>query len=165
VSAETSISVIDHHLSTSPILLASYNEALRFSTGSVTVRMVAEDCVINNVCLQKGSKLIIPYGQMAMDENVFGAHPEQFDHTRFLKNPGLAKDPSFRPFGGGITYCPGRFLAQKEALMVVAGLVGRFDVRLKEGEQRFPRVEMKKPCFGMMEAVKGDDFVVVLRRS
>ncbi|KAF2849144.1 cytochrome P450 [Plenodomus tracheiphilus IPT5] len=143
-----------------PQLTAAYNETLRICTSSVTVRNVLEDCVVGTSHFQKGSRVLIPFLQMMMDEAVFGDKPEEFRHERFLEKPARAKDPSFRPFGGGLTYCPGRFMAQHEIFMVVALLFGKLGVSLPEGVQAFPKMETKKPCLGMMGPAKGHDLHV-----
>jgi cytochrome P450 len=148
-------------LEDSPLLIAAYNEALRICTSSVTVRNVLEDCVIGNSCLQKGSRIIIPFRQMMTDENVW-ENPEEFRPQRFLDKPSLAKDPSFRPFGGGLTYCPGRVMAQKEVLMVVALLFGKFKATLPDTPQEFPGMETKKPCLGIMGPVIGRDLHITV---
>ncbi|KAH9872385.1 hypothetical protein IAQ61_005220 [Plenodomus lingam] len=157
-------SLLMKHMESLPHLMAAYNETLRICTSSVTVRNVLEDCVVGTSRFQKGSRILIPFLQMMMDENVFGARPEEFRHERFLEKPSLAKDPSFRPFGGGLTYCPGRFMAQHEIFMLVALAFGRFDSTLPEAEQQFPQMETKKPCLGMMGPAAGHDLHVTLRR-
>ncbi|MCJ1268396.1 hypothetical protein MMC22_008284 [Lobaria immixta] len=86
---------------------------------------------------------------------------QEFKLIRFLgvANAGLAKGKSYRPFGGGSTYCPGRFGAKQEVFMFVATVLARFDIStvataikdtkglekgrgVKEG-QAFPRLDHK----------------------
>ncbi|KAF1995244.1 cytochrome P450 [Amniculicola lignicola CBS 123094] len=162
-SAEPSPEEVMGCLNNMPVLSAAYNEALRICTSSITVRDVLKDCTVGRVSLQKGSRLLIPYKQMLLDEHVFGSDPESFQVGRFLEKPELAKDPSSRSFGGGITYCPGRFLAQKEILTLIGILFGRYEIRL-HGGQHFPRMEMKKPCLGIVGPVEGEDFIVQMKR-
>ena len=89
-----------------PVLIASYHEVMRTTISSITARDVISECIIGNTSFQPGTRVIIPYRQMLLDEQVFGADAESFNPCRFLKNPGLAKNSSFRPFGGGLSYCP-----------------------------------------------------------
>ncbi|PSN72882.1 cytochrome P450 [Corynespora cassiicola Philippines] len=149
-------------LEASSLLVAAYNETLRVCTSSVGVRNVAGDCVIGNKILQKGSRLLMHYSQMLMDEKVFGRNPKKFDHHRFLDQPSLAKDPSFRPFSGDLKYCPGRFLAQKEVLFLVSLLFGTYGTKIQGTKQETPGMENKKPSLGMMgPKADGDLYVVV----
>lgn len=147
-------------LDASSSILAAYHETLRQTAASIAVRDVLEDCIVGGKRLQKGSRLIIPFGQLLQDENVFGPHPENFNIERFLRNPDLAKTPSFRPFGGGLTLCPGRFLAQKEILTITALLLGRFHVELKDEEQRLPDMDVNKPCLGIVPPRLGQDVLL-----
>lgn len=100
-----------------------------------------------------------------MDEEVFGPNPEKFDAGRFITKPSLAKDPSFRPFGGGLTYCPGRFMAQKEITTLVVLLFGNLGVTLHDANPKFPTMETRKPCLGMMGPVSGEDLLVKIKRG
>lgn len=147
-----------------PLLAASYHEALRMCTASITIRNALSDCIIGNSTLQAGSRIIIPYSQMMNDEQAFGPETQRFNPSRFLENKSLHKDPSFRPFGGGLTYCPGRFMVQKEILTIVALLFGKFDIELDGDAQNFPKMEMKKPCLGIMGPAVGQDLYVRLRK-
>jgi cytochrome P450 len=107
---------------------------------------------------------MMPYRQLHENEEVYGPDVLEFDAERFLKNPGLRRSTSFRPFGGGSTYCPGRYAARQEVVGFVALVVYRLEISLVKGEdgedQSFPRMESSKPSFGMMGVVKGDDLVV-----
>lgn len=47
--------------------------------------------------------IMIPSRELHINEAVFGAKPLDFDAERFLNDKQLAKDPSFKPFGGGTT--------------------------------------------------------------
>ncbi len=113
-----------------PLLMASYHEALRVSSSSMTLRLVMEDTEFKGFKFQKGGQMIIPYRQVMLDESVFGADPYSFKHERFLNNPGLLKSVHYKPFGGGVTLCPGRVLAQKEVLTFVALALGKFQVQM-----------------------------------
>lgn len=133
-------------LETCPLLKATYHETLRFFASSTAARDVMSDCVIGGSRLNKGSRLLIPYRQMLLDEQVFGADSSQFNPARFLCHPALTKHPSFRPFGGGLAYCPGRFIAQKEIVSFAALVVVRFNVQLHDPTRPFPEMNTEKPC-------------------
>ncbi|KAF2478396.1 cytochrome P450 [Lindgomyces ingoldianus] len=150
-------------LNACPLLTASYHETLRLTSSTITVRDVVNDCVIGEKLLQRGSRVLISYRQMFLDKSVFGTDVHSFRPERFLDNPGLAKDPSFRPFGGGLTYCPGRFLAQNEICTVVAILVAKFIWELRDPSAAFPEMDERKPGLGIMFPAEDADVLVNVR--
>jgi cytochrome P450 len=145
-----------------PILTAVYQETLRVVTSSVSARNIIAPLDLSGTILQPGNMVLIPYRQILLNEEVFGSNAADFDATRFLRNPSLAKNQSFRPFGSGTTHCPGRFLAQKEVLTFIGIVLSRFDIFKADQESTFPRLELKKPCLGIMAPVKGDDVEVTV---
>ncbi|KAL8651011.1 MAG: hypothetical protein Q9210_003494 [Variospora velana] len=136
------------------ILNAAWDETVRMSAFSASVRHVLKDTVIGGKLLRKGSRLMIPYRQMHFDESIFGADVEVFNSDRFLKDKTLKRGSSWRPFGGGTTQCPGRFAAKQVVLSFVAMLLKRFDVQI-DGPQPFPEGQLGKPVLGIM-ASKGE---------
>ena len=103
---------------------------------------------------------------MLFDRGVFGEDAEAFNPSRFLNDGKLNNSLSFRPFGGGATYCPGRFLAKAEVLTFVALVICRFDLELagNEGEEAsMPRMEIRRPCLGIMGPEKGGDVLLKVR--
>lgn len=163
MSKDLSPSGLQDQLDTLPLLNAIYYETLRTTASSISVRDVLEDCIIRNTKLQKGSRLVIPFRQMLLDENVFGPDAEAFNPDRFLHNPELAKDPSYRPFGGGVTFCPGRFVAQQETVTLVALLLSQFRIALSNSDQTLPVPDETKPCLGIMPLANGTDVLVTIR--
>ncbi|PVH95062.1 cytochrome P450 [Periconia macrospinosa] len=158
-------SAMVEHLEKSALLLSIWNEALRFCTSAITIRDVARETEIGGKMLKAGARVIVPYKQMLRDPEVFGHDADTFSPRRFLENKQLAKSPSFRPFGGGITYCPGRFLARKEVLLFVGLVMARFDVRKKDPSGPVPRLEEKRPCLGVLSARDGDDLLVSVSQA
>lgn len=81
---------------------------------------------------------------LQLDAQFFGSDPLTFDPNRFMaipiaidKNPATKRaryerHPAFRPFGGGEAQCPGQQMAKQTAMVFVAVLFFRFDVRLVE---------------------------------
>lgn len=156
-------SQIQAKLEQCPLLTATYNETLRVFTSSTAARDVKTECVIGGVTLEEGSRLVIPYRQMQFDEEVFGANASQFDPARFFLNPALAKHPSFRPYGGGLAYCPGRFIAQKEITYFNAMMLSKFHLELNDPSRGVPRMNTKKPCAGVVTVADGHDMVLKVR--
>lgn len=155
-----------------PRLRAVYLEVLRLTASSSTVRGVQYNTNIGDRVLRSGANILIPYRQLHLNPDLFGENVEQFDPERFLRNENLSKSPSFRPFGGGRTYCPGRYLAEREILTFVALALHRFEISFAAGKHakagggvspEFPQVDKKKFCLGIMEPVKGDDIILDIR--
>jgi cytochrome P450 len=161
---------LDGRLEKCPRLLAVYEEVLRINTSSVTVRDVMADTKIGNVILKKGGKVFAPTRQLHFDPLIFGDNVDEFDPERFLRNEGLNKSDSYRPFGGGITHCPGRWLAMKEILLCVALIVSRFDVKLLgtgsgPEAQAFPKVDTTMLALGVLPPLKGEDVHLVFTKK
>jgi hypothetical protein len=116
--------------SQTPYLTALWHETLRVCNSSASARFVTADTVIGEYTLRAGRRLLIPYRQLHLNKAIFGENAADFDITRFLNDSKLAQNPSYRPFGGGATYCPGRFLAKQEIFMALAFLLHRNDIRL-----------------------------------
>ncbi|KAH8586512.1 cytochrome P450 [Bisporella sp. PMI_857] len=164
VSQNLSVKELQYRLEKDcPVLIACYNEVMRTTVSSITARDVISECVIGDKTLQPGARVVIPYRQMLLDEQVFGADAESFNPHRFLKNPGLAKSSSFRPFGGGLAYCPGRFVAQMEIVCLTALIFGRFKLKIKDSRVCFPEMDAAKPCLGVMGATEGHDVILSVR--
>lgn len=151
-------------LSQSPNLVSFYLETIRLVTSAVSVRNVTTPVIIGTKHLMPGGRVVIPSRQLLLHDDVFGSDAEDFDPKRFLVNKDLKNSPSYRPFGGGASYCSGRFLAKAEVLTCVALAIGRFDMELvaeKSGRNGgFPRLETNKLSLGIMGPVEGDDVIV-----
>ena len=174
-----SLADLELRLEHCPRLEALYKEVIRVTLSSSSVRDVVKPTIIGGKLLRPGHKLLIPLRQLHFNREAFGANVEDFDAKRFLRNPSLAQSSSFRPFGGGTTYCPGRFLGRREVLTFVALVVYSFDVRLATDDemswkrpaslskwaQQFPKIEASKPCLSIMSPVRGEDVYLHIRRA
>lgn len=148
-----------------PHLTATYHEVLRLTSSAASVRTAEAPTVIGRKLLRKGTKLMSPFRQLHFDERIFGPDAQRFVPERFLRDEGLVRSKGFRPFGGGTTHCPGRFVAKQEVFMFVVVVLHRFEVRLAGGTQTFPSLERKKPSLGVMDPVDGDDVLVEVREG
>ena len=148
-------------------LVAIYHEMLRLNTASASIRGISADTNIGNVTLKAGGKVLVPYRQLHMDQAFWGNDAEEFNAERFLNSKNLNKSSSFRPFGGGTTYCAGTHVAFREILSFVALSIYRFDVRLANGEkqQGVPTADKRMPSLGVIPPLKGQDVRVILTRS
>lgn len=128
-----------------PLLASFYDELLRLTVDPIAVRVTAEQVTVGGKVLQPGRKVLAPFRQMHFNPEVYGADAASFDPRRFANNPKLQRSTSWRPFGGGNTHCPGRFIARREVYMFVAIVLFRFDVRLAPGvggeKQKFPTMD------------------------
>lgn len=116
-----------------PLLDAVFNKTLRFFTGATSARDVDSTTIIAGKKQLAGTKIIIPYRQLHNNEDVFGPDVGIFDPSRFLDNKELWTSPYFKPFGGGTTYCYGRFLAKKQITALVAVIISSYDVEIGKG--------------------------------
>jgi cytochrome P450 len=163
-SPNKSIPDLDYLHDNCPHLDAMWNETIRLSAYSASVRFVTSDTIIGGKILRKGNRLMIPYRQLHFDESIFGVdYPvEEFRHERFIqKGRNLTRSDNWRPFGGGTTQCPGRYVAKRFVLLFVAMLLRRFDVELVT--RRIPAAEEGKPVLGIMSIKDGEDVLVRVR--
>jgi cytochrome P450 len=132
--------------------LTSYN-ADRYSGAALSTREVIEDTIINGWKFEKGGMVMIPLRTNHQDAKTYGERTDEFVPDRFLKDfittdpsNGYAPDDgpvgkkgpsvkSMKPFGGGVTLCPGRHFAGNESLAFVATALRRFDIQLVEGQK------------------------------
>ena len=150
------------------ILSSLYHEGLRVYNAPTGARTVTSPCSLPSapsVILQPGKKLLMPYRQLHYDSALWGKDIDTFDRTRFLGSSSAklsSRNTGFRPFGGGSTHCPGRFLAWREIALFVACVLWRFDIKLVEGGTEFPVVDERKPTGGMLGPVEGKEGEVLL---
>ena len=159
----TELSGLETRLEKCPRLMALYYEVLRLTTSSTSIRTVEAPTPLGRYTLPSGAKILLPLRQLHFDKKVFGENAHSFDAERFLRNPSLSSSPSFRPFGGGTTYCPGRYVARYEVLAFIALAISRFELCLsssKEQQALFPKIDTKKPTLGMMMPVAEQDLWV-----
>ena len=142
-----------------PLLKSIWLESLRLVSGISSVRHVIENTIIGGTVVRQGSKVMISGRQLHLDEAVWGKDACDFNPQRFLQNPKLEHHPSFRPFGGGATLCPGRIFARHLNHAFIALVLHRFDVELA-APQPFPRCEAKDAGFGI--TMSKDDLLVKL---
>ena len=106
-----------------------------------------------------GSRVVLPLRQLHFDSRVFGTDVNEWVPQRFMRNEKLVHSSSYRPFGGGLSYCPGRLIARQEVAVFVAVMLKRYDVEIV-GDGRLPRLDGRKPSTGMMSPGIGEDVLV-----
>ena len=97
---------------------------------------------------------------MLLDEQDFGADADSFNPFRLVQDPGLVKSSSFRPFGGGLAYCPGIFVAKMEIIHLTALMFERFKLNVKNRSMPFSKLDTAKPSLGVISAKPGSDIIL-----
>ncbi|KAI4175931.1 MAG: hypothetical protein LQ346_007981, partial [Caloplaca aetnensis] len=146
----------------SPLLNAAFDETLRLTSGAASARTVVAPTQLRSKTLRAGTKLLMPYRQLHFQESVFGPRVQEFHPDRFLGDKSPGSTPDFKPFGGGVTYCSGRFVARREVLAFVALMFRRYDVSLADPKEALPRLDEQKPTLGVIGPVKGDETTVLI---
>lgn len=150
IRAETSAAIridggidVAHLHSSCAHLESLFNEVLRFASAFSSISTVASPTIIGG----KGfPRLIFPFRQLHYNVAVYGDDAANFDPDRFMRDKSLARGSSYRPFGGGTSYDPGRFIARQEVYYIVALILHRLDIRLMG-----PPGPGDKPAFPMMD--------------
>lgn len=146
-----------------PFLDGIFHECLRLKAGAMMGRKVQAPTRIGNKWLKAGASILIPSRQLHSNENVWGSNHKSFDVKRFAENKGLLKHSSYRPFGGGVSYCPGRKIAKEEVFALIAIVFHRFDISpSKELPTEFPRLDVSTPALGVTGPAKGMDIFLDL---
>ncbi|KAM0169429.1 hypothetical protein ACHAPF_009998 [Botrytis cinerea] len=148
-----------------PRLEAFFNEVLRVNSAGALAREVVTPTLFSGKVLAKGTKLMIPYRQLHLDGQAWGRNARDFDPERFLKDKSLLRSQNFRPFGGGHTLCPGRFIAKKSIYAILALLFSRYDVTLDTdaANQKFPRIDDATAGIGTLAPIPGEDVKLVIK--
>ena len=146
-----------------PRLRSVYYEALRLNKRDFAYRKVERDTEIGGKLLRGGNFAIVPVCQLHDNEDTFGSDALAFCPERFLKQQDLTSSPGYKPYGGGKTYCPGRFFAMQELFGFVALLIHRFDVQLATSSvQSFPIADEWSLTLGVSRPLPGSDVWITL---
>jgi cytochrome P450 len=148
-----------------PLLRAVYFEALRLRKRDLAFRKVEYDTEIGGKLLRGGNFAIVPVCQLHDNEEVYGSDAKIFRPERWLKDQDLTSNQSFRPYGGGKTYCPGRFFAMQEIFGFVALLLHRFDIQLASPGQDFPVPDESMLTLGVSRPLPGSDVLIALSNN
>lgn len=148
------------------ILDNTFHECLRLKAGAMMGRKVLAPTSIGGKMLKPGGTVLIPSRQLHSNGNVWGVDHQQFDESRFAKNDGLLRHSSYRPFGGGVSLCPGRKMAKEQVFAFVAILIHRFNIKLNpDTRQAFPQLNVSTPALGVTSPAKGMDIFVDLSHN
>jgi cytochrome P450 len=139
-------------LNSCPLLTSTVNEVLRLTATPSSTHAVDEDTIVNGYLLRKGARILAPTSHLH-SSSFWGSDASYFNPERYLKDASLDKtsNGNFRPFGGGVTYCPGRFLAKQETAITLALMLDRYEMDLVGGAASFPLRDAKKPTLGVID--------------
>jgi cytochrome P450 len=125
-----------------PTIMAVLHETLRYHSTLVNIKKVSHDTTLaGEYFLQKDAIVMIPGTAAHHNTEVWGENAEAFDHRRFLTPAGLKKlgiSTAYRPFGAGVTQCPGRNFSINIILSLVAMVVMQYDVDTVDGDWNMP---------------------------
>ncbi|RYP26191.1 hypothetical protein DL767_008143 [Monosporascus sp. MG133] len=153
-STLTDLNYLHNHC---PKFEQAWYETLRLSSNSASARVITRDTVIGGRLMRKGSKILVPYRLLHHNEAVFGGELERFRPERFEgRVNALTRGPSWRPFGGGKTMCPGHFVAKRETAIFVAMVLRRFDVAMA-GARAVLELDLGKPVLGLADRKESQD--------
>lgn len=149
-----------------PFLHAVCNEVLRlYPPVTLTLREAAKNTTIGDQYVPKGTKIILCPGAVNSSKALWGPDALEFNPERWLapgqaNSGGAPSNYAFLTFLHGPRSCIGQAFAKAEFAVLVAGLVGRFEMELAD-----PEAELKirtgitaRPKGGMhirMRAVEG----------
>jgi cytochrome P450 len=128
-----------------PLLMSTWNEVLRIVTLTATTNrcVLADTYIGDQILLKKGGIIQIPTGAFHSDHNIWGSNVNEFDPRRFLSSKQVHRSAAFRPFGGGSTMRPGRYLAVTEILGFVSAVILGFEISLAESEWKLPKKDSR----------------------
>ncbi|KAL8736801.1 MAG: hypothetical protein Q9166_000167 [cf. Caloplaca sp. 2 TL-2023] len=126
-----------------PFLHAVCNEVLRlYPPVTLTLREAAKDTSICGQYVPKGTKIILCPGAVNTTKTLWGLDAAEFKPERWLggnaKSGGATSNYAFLTFLHGPRSCIGQAFAKAEFAVLMAGLVGRFEIELED-----PEAEMK----------------------
>jgi len=125
----------------SELLTAVIKEALRLSDPipEALARQTTKPVTISGAHIPAGTAVEIAASQVLQNPAVFGAHPEKFDHTRFLASSGATEETikqrlkfTNTVFAGGAYVCTGMHMAYMELYIGLAELLKAYKWELSE---------------------------------
>ncbi|KAL8933092.1 MAG: hypothetical protein Q9211_005963 [Gyalolechia sp. 1 TL-2023] len=149
-----------------PFLHAVCNEVLRLrSPVTLTLREAAKDTTICGHHVPKGTKIILCPGAVNHSQELWGPDASEFRPERWLgpgraNTGGATSNYAFLTFLHGPRSCIAQAFAKAEFAVLVAGLVGRFEMELedKDAEIKIQTGVSARPKNGLrvrMKVVEG----------
>ncbi|KAL4860340.1 cytochrome P450 [Aspergillus spectabilis] len=112
-----------------PVLVATYQEALRLYSSSARAYQVMEDFMLTDDCLLKKNSIItIPAETIHRNPENWGPDALEFNVDRWFKSDRTLNSSAWVPFGGGSSICPGRFFVFDMILSTVIVVLYSYDL-------------------------------------
>jgi cytochrome P450 len=125
-----------------PMLVSMLNETLRYHSSVINIKQVQHDTTLaGQYLLKKNAIVMIPGQSVHHDKDIWGPAADVFDHRRFLSTKSmknLSSTSAFRPFGAGVTMCPGRHFSTNIILSLVAMTIVQYEVAPVETQWTLP---------------------------
>ncbi|KAL4886417.1 cytochrome P450 [Aspergillus karnatakaensis] len=148
-----------------PVLVATYQEALRLYASSARAYQVMEDFELtDDILLRKGSLVTIPAENIHRNPRNWGADALKFHVDRWLKADKPANSSAWVPFGGGSSICPGRFFVFDMILSTVVVVLHGNELGFAERTAEAPG-RKTKIMSGIRIPVEDVDIVVSKREG
>lgn len=130
---------------TCPLLLASFQETLRFRSNAAQFRYIYEDTMLGEYLVKGGSILVLPAAGINRSVSTWGADADTYNPRRFLDSEMSRREKAsgFLSFGISPHICAGRHFATGEILALMTMLVLQFDIRPSGGEWVEPPINVK----------------------
>ncbi|MCJ1436397.1 hypothetical protein MMC27_005776 [Xylographa pallens] len=138
-----------------PNLVAAWNEALRLYNVTGIIRRAESEVVLGGKSVHPGDIVLSPNSIVHFQRESFGDEAKDFSTARWLQRRTMPPLRSFHPFGGGLTYCPGRIFAKHEAFYFIALVMRRFEIqpKVEGGAISVPAVAASKPAIACSDPV------------
>lgn len=133
-----------HIVQVFPLLESLVKEVLRVQSTTASARYLLQDTVVDDgngrtYLLKKHSMLAMPAVPLHESQAVWGEDANSFEPSRFLKQQGRKIPASAnRTFGGGNALCPGRHLAVREIVSILAIIILKYDIEPRDGHWKMP---------------------------
>jgi cytochrome P450 len=113
-------------------------------------RVALADDEICGFKVKKGTSIIIGPWLLHHHRRLWD-EPNRFDPDRFLPERSAGRHRfAYLPFGGGPRVCIGQMLAMNEAVLILAALAQRYQLRLAPGQVVQPQAEITlRPKYGL----------------
>lgn len=129
-----------------PRMRSFLHEVLRTHNNGTAFREVLKDTTLvaagQTWHLKKGGVVDLPNSLLCATEDIH-PEPDTFVAERFLEKRlggwGENFTKTVKPFGGGVSFCPGRVFAEKQILAFVAALVVHYDLKVITPSFKTPR--------------------------
>jgi cytochrome P450 len=132
-----------------PLLVATYQEALRLGSLATANREVMDDMTTLDAqtgkvfTMKRGVRVSVPTWILHRREDIWGDDAAEFNPYRFLGDAAsnrVRTGHGYLPYGGGVHYCPGRHFAKAEILAVAGLLIAALDIEpLHDGKFELPK--------------------------